>query len=166
MVSVENNTKLHLCMFGHGTKTNDVIPCILQTQHKVTQPLFIFIRNGVLVFCRCKRFPAWLVLRFLRRARYGGSSRLKRVKNHGPSSWSSAPTLIIMAASLGSIWQEAACCGQSFAVATDWLVEAGSHPPARVKNASCQSAQSCVEFRKSILKKNTMWLIEHAYTRH
>ena len=35
--------------------------------------------------------------------RYGGSSRLKRVKNHGPSSWSSAPTLIVMAASLGSI---------------------------------------------------------------
>ena len=55
--------------------------------------------------------------------RNGGSSRLKRVKNHGPSSWSSAPTLIIMAASLGSIWQEAACCGQSFAVATDWLAQ-------------------------------------------
>ena len=53
--------------------------------------------------------------------RNGGSSRLKRVKNHDPSSWSSAPTLIVMAASLGSIWQEAA-----FAVATDWLVEAGS----------------------------------------
>ena len=75
------------------------------------------------------RWQAWKV--------NGGSSRLKRVKNHGPSSWSSAPTLIIMAASLGSIWQEAACCGQSFAVATDWLVEAGSHPPARDKNASC-----------------------------
>ena len=64
LVSVENNTKLHLCLFGHGTKTNYVKPCIPQTQHKVTQPLFIFIRNGVLVFRRSKRFPVCLVVRY------------------------------------------------------------------------------------------------------
>ena len=34
-VTVENNTKLHLCLFGHGTKTNYVKPCIPQTQPKL-----------------------------------------------------------------------------------------------------------------------------------
>ena len=69
-MSVENNTKLHLCLFGHGTKTNYVKPCIPQTQHKVTQPLLIFIRNGVLVFRRSKRFPVCLVnCSILRRTR-------------------------------------------------------------------------------------------------